>query len=659
MPFPDQLTLWLSLLNEERPLDLTKLNLTDLVKQFNLYIDLLSHQAEIFNLWNHEPHSNINIFARYHKGEAQAIFGNAFVAQYRESTILKRLFSLNPKSGATSRFEPYEKPTVEYKKEHQDSFWSHIEAVLNRGYDVITYLHLLKKIHSLSDEDFNNQASIKEHVLSLKQGLEKFMQVSKILNDQLKSCPIKLDSDNQPKVESPFFYPISDNELSLMNGEQLVTICLEELYATKPSLLLERLFKRDDLWEKIERAYEEGNFSARVDNPQAKMRLLKQWRNDFVEFRLQKNNFDRAENLDKKQVVFETLTLSYENLPEFLQESEEISTALNQRKELLISWQKSNELYLVNEKIFLKASNARDRITVYSDLKSAFNALPIRLQESYQVRQQNYQEQVEDDIKEIIYLQCLASLNHLAMVSARYSIFEQYKRAFDELPHLVKTKYQAEFDSLQASNLFYKELLRNNVIAEYEPVEKINAVLQRLQVSNHPEDLKEAVFTDHIFWQAISLAERESLSAEIAHDLLILKTFYQTKYKSENDKIFGKEYNQSLTSFYKAALNIRLSSLSIPQQVKAITDKAHSLFQPRHTTRRLLADVLMVVSVLFAGLGLAIMARRHSKNKPIFFSQAITSREDELTKEWLVKSFPEDKTDDISLFHCPAISVKA
>ncbi|WP_131783509.1 LepB GTPase-activating domain-containing protein [Legionella gresilensis] len=655
IPFPDQLTSWLSLLNEENPLDLTKLNLNYVVKQFNLYIELLAHQAEIFNLWDHEPHSNINMFARYYKGEAQAMLGHAFVAQYRESTILRRLFSLNLESAATSRFAPFEIPTVEYKKEHPDSFWLSIETALNRGYDVITYLNVLKKIQNLKDQNLNNPELIKEHFLSLKQALEQFAQASMFLNKQLETCSFKLNSDSHLRFESSFFYPMSDKELSLMNGDQLVTICLEELNANKPSSLVGRLIKRDDLWQKIESAYVEGNFSDRVDNPQTKMKSLKQWRQAFLEFQLQKNNFDKAENLDKKQVVFDLLDLGYEDLPEFLQEDEEISKNFNQRKELLSTWQKSNELYLIHEKIFLKA---KYKITVFNDLKSAFDALPIRLQESYQVKQQDYQNQVEDEKKLITYLQSLANFRRCATVVESYSAFVTVTNCFKQLPELIKTEYQAEFDSLQANNDHYKKLLENSVIEENESIRKINAIFQGLQTNNYPA-CQETIYSDPIFWQASRCSEKEALTAEIVHDLLVLKTFYQTKYKPENDKIFGKEYNQSLKEFYKEALNIRLSPLSIPQQVKAITDKAHSLFQPRHSTRRLLADALMIVSILFAGLGIAIMARRYSKNKPIFFSQAITKREDELRKDWLIKNPLEEKKDEACVFTLPTISIQA
>ncbi|STX50422.1 LepB protein [Legionella busanensis] len=652
IPFPDQLTFWLSLFNENKPLDLTKLNLTDLAGKFNLYIDLLSHQAEIFNLWQHEPHSNINIFARYYKGEAQAMLGNAFVAQYRESTILSRLFSLNLESAATSRFAPYQIPIVEYKKENPDSLWLFIETVLNRGYDVITYLNVLKKTQGLKDKNLNNPELIKEKFLPLKRALGQFAQASMMLNEQLEGSSIKLNPDNQPRFESSFFYPISDKELSLMNGDQLVTICLEELNATKPSNLVGRLIKRDDVWQKIESAYVEGNFSDRVDNPQGKMKSLRQWRQAFLEFQLQKNNFDKAEKLDKTEVVFELLTLGYEELPDFLQKDEEISDAFNQRKELLNSWQ----LYLNTEERFLKANLVKDRVTTYSDLTRVFNELPIRLQETYQIKQQNYQKQVEDEIKESNYMQCFAEFNKQTTVAESYAMFLHLKKFFAELPSAIKTKYQAGFYAIQITRAYHKELLENKVITGHEPIGKINIVLQLAHL--YPA-CNETIFSDSIFWQAIKLSEKEAFTAEIAHDLLVLKTFYQTKYKPENDKIFGKEYNQSVKEFYKEALNIRLSSLSIPQQVQAITDKAHSLFQPRHSTRRLLADALMIVGILFAGLGLAIMARRYSKNKPIFFSQAITKREDELRKEWLIKNPLEEKKDEACLFTLPTISIQA
>ncbi|WP_419420161.1 LepB GTPase-activating domain-containing protein [Legionella sp. D16C41] len=652
MPFPDQLSLWLGIINQGQNLNFATLNLAALSEQFNFYLEHLAYQAEIFNLWNSDSSSNINMFAPYYKGEAKAMLGHAFVAHYRESTILKRLFSLE--NGVTSRFMPYELPVAAYKKDNPDSLWTCVEEVLNRGYEVITCLKLLKKFQNQSDVNLNNSENIKENSILLKQALEKFVKASKLLNKQFESCS-KLD--NVTTSGSLFFYPISDSELNLMNGEQLVTICLEELNATAPSALIMRIIKNNALWDKVEQAYSEGSFNARIDNPQIKMASLQQWHAHFAVFQVQKENFDLIKQLDAKQASFKQLLLDYEKLPRFLQDSDDIRKVINDRVTLLIDWEKRNDSYLAHERVFLAASTSEQRVGIYKQLNEAFQALPIELQESYQIKQQNYRQQVIDIEKEITYYQCLVHYRNQQTVKACVTAFSRLKSAFEQLPESYKTNYKIDFNLLKVSNENYQQLLENQVLQGHEPIGKLQSIFNYLQAYNYNEITKETLFSDQIFWKAIISSQKETFSEQLIQDLLILKTFHQTKFNFENDKLFGQEYNQSLNLFYQKALKTRLSSMPIKQQAEAITKTAHSLFQPRHSTRRLLADALMMVGILFAGLGLAFMAGRYLTNRTVFFSNALTNREKELTKQWLVGNY--DANNEQCLFSLPSISVKA
>jgi hypothetical protein len=123
------------------------------------------------------------------------------------------------------------------------------------------------------------------------------------------------------------------------------------------------------------------------------------------------------------------------------------------------------------------------------------------------------------------------------------------------------------------------------------------------------------------------------LRDELVSDLLVLQQFHQIKLLPENHPDFDEEYNNSLDKFYGRALTIRLSDIPIKAQANEIAKVANEEFQPRHSTRRLIADVLMVISVLFGGLGLVLMLGRVCTNRTLFFSSAITDREQDLRAE--------------------------
>ena len=51
----------------------------------------------------------------------------------------------------------------------------------------------------------------------------------------------------------------------MMSGDQLATLCLEELNNPQPSLLVARVIKNNDLWQKLNESLNSGVFNGRVD----------------------------------------------------------------------------------------------------------------------------------------------------------------------------------------------------------------------------------------------------------------------------------------------------------------------------------------------------------------------------------------------------------
>lgn len=157
-----------------------------------------------------------------------------------------------------------------------------------------------------------------------------------------------------------------------------------------------------------------------------------------------------------------------------------------------------------------------------------------------------------------------------------------------------------------------------------------------LSLTNSPEkrhfNLWEAFYGDKILLNAITSSDKDplSLSDLLISDLLKLQQFHRDKTTLATNKRLGDDYIQSINNFYTKALTIRLSDKYLNIQAKEIIDAAHEEFKHRDKYGRLAADVLMLVSILFAGLGLAIMGGRVLTNRTLFFSQAKTAREEDL-----------------------------
>lgn len=177
---------------------------------------------------------------------------------------------------------------------------------------------------------------------------------------------------------------------------------------------------------------------------------------------------------------------------------------------------------------------------------------------------------------------------------------------------------------------------------------------QQLLASFLQEPVKEKfklILTDRTLWEAVSSDRKETLSASVAADLLALKQFHDDKLALNKNNQFGQAYTDSLDNFYKEAVKIRLSDAPVKEQASAILQVAHQQFAHRHDTKRLIADVIMVVSII----GLFIGAGRLLAGSSFFFSQAKTARETEFTNQWLKQPVEDNEgNDQIRLVSPPA-----
>lgn len=169
-------------------IDYSQLDFNDLGQKFNAYVDALAQQAEELNYWGHQPSQTMNILNKFFTNPPKLELGHAFVGQYRESTVLRRLFSLDLASLGTLRFKPFEEPSEAYRKIHPNSYWDNINLLLTAGSDVIAMLRILNKQQSAkaSWEEMAATANL------LKDAIERFKKANEAVEYFQKIPPMIL-----------------------------------------------------------------------------------------------------------------------------------------------------------------------------------------------------------------------------------------------------------------------------------------------------------------------------------------------------------------------------------------------------------------------------------------------------------------------------------
>lgn len=110
---------------------------------------------------------------------------------------------------------------------------------------------------------------------------------------------------------------------------------------------------------------------------------------------------------------------------------------------------------------------------------------------------------------------------------------------------------------------------------------------------------------------------------------------YNEKLALNVNNQYGNEYSESIKQFYTKAVEIRQSKKPVKEMQQELKQLAHDQFHHRHSTRRLIADVLIVISFMFAGLGLIVGLTRLALGHTFFLSNEMTSREQDFTQNWV------------------------
>lgn len=555
-----------------------------LVEAFNHYLSILAHQVEVTNLWEHDAKSNVNQLTMYQiNPTTNTQSGYAYVPQYRESTILRHLFTIDTATIGTSRFVPYE--TAWELSKPQNKTTQLLESLCMNASMVIKQI---KTIQNLISEHENEAAAFAGESLS--------NFIKNYQNDHAKLIDLLNKEELQAQdSDSKFFYAISDSELEKMSNDQLVTICFEELNDVEVSPLLFRIIKNDGLWKHIADVLNNNfsDFAKRQDAPQDKKAKLQKIRQEF-------------ESFFKAQAAFD------------------------------------QPLTIVNpENLALKKAQ-------FDDLKKIYDKFP-----------PDFKKYVEADLEKRVlakafYLACEEYESH-ATVSAKKGATQTLTKTAQMLSDRVDI--QSICGTLLDADKTLQQLSDKNVVAEDTPITEVKTTLQKLNTGL--KDLKlplkekfmEQALQCKTLWQAISTTEKTAFSTEIIEDLLQIKTFCDSKLLLNQEKHFGGDYSQSIEQFYCDAVDIRLSSSPVQAQAQDIVNAAKKEFDHRHSTRRLVADVCMMVSVLFAGLGLVLGVGRVLAGKTFFFSAMPTDRNADL--ESLINK-PESEEEMTRVFAAPS-----
>lgn len=461
--FPKLLQNWQEMmLSGQRTFDFSQIDLVELAKQFNYYVELLAHQAEAFNLWQHQDEINENRLAPHYKGHKKIELGDAFVAQYRESTILRRLYTMDPETMGTYRFRPYEESAVLFgkenptswktlkktlstvlsdknsdKKKHANFYWKIMEDTLTAGYTVINTVQQLQKIQRLGDSQLVQELVDQE----FKVRLQSFQTTQAALLESLDTAP---KTDRTVDFESHFFYSIDDKALFAMNGDQLATISLEELNATHPSSLITRIITNDKLWERMDNSFKTQveEFRRRKDNALNKIATLRLWQNEFKQFVALSETFKQTKSLQDKEILVNQMRGIFKNLPQCLQT--ELAETMDCTEATFAEWEKPNIAYIGALKLCEKEA---DNPMIIGQLEQAFLALPEELKLEHQ---SSYIGALST-----AYQFSLNAIRKAPTLEEKSVAFLTFAKIFTLLPPTLHEAYEQEFAGIQTENQQY------------------------------------------------------------------------------------------------------------------------------------------------------------------------------------------------------------
>lgn len=477
--FSEQLDLWRELVNQrwrQGNLNYRKLDIDLLYQQFNSYVNSLAEQAEMFNFWEHADNSNQNIIVPYrdNQNDEEVQMGRAFLPQYRESVILRGLYSVYSEKG-TVRIAPYDIPNARYRREMPNTSWDKICKVLDDGLNVIDTLRQLKESQGPKKAEYDSLGTTPIINDNIRLFLNNFAESQKDLNQHIRT----LNKNNSARLdfESEFFYPISDDELQQMNGKQLITLCFEEMNSENPGNVIARIIKNSTLAERITSAYTKEDFGGRVDNPAQKFELIQSWYLLATKFQAVKFAFEAESSYEQKNALLQSLESLFVDLPDCLKIEEK--QTIDNAKLKVQEWE--TYLYQLNEKDinYISVHTTEEKINSYNQFVTVFEKLPEGMNIAG-LHEKNHLYR-----SEITYRQLLDLFNNARDVDNKTSAFELLMQAFSNFDQSQQEKYGDSFKiagkEMLLLNNFLHALNKFNTAYGQEKIAANNGVQEEFQ----------------------------------------------------------------------------------------------------------------------------------------------------------------------------------
>ncbi|MCW8408558.1 hypothetical protein OQJ13_06175 [Legionella sp. PATHC035] len=193
--------------------------------------------------------------------------------------------------------------------------------------------------------------------------------------------------------------------------------------------------------------------------------------------------------------------------------------------------------------------------------------------------------------------------------------------------------FRPPFDSLQ---LVFPKLIQAQI-----PLGNTLRI-QKLDSSGCPEELFRVSKKEILTHFGAAAPTPVVSNKHLDEDLKRLERFCKEKLALNKKNKLGIEYNESIKRFYNKAVHIRKSKLPIKQISQQLKTLAHEEFHHRHSTRRLIADILLIISC-FGGIGLIVGFGRMGWGTSFLFCDAKTAREKELIDHWINKIAESNK----------------
>lgn len=615
--------------HEEAVLDFSQLNIDSLISSYHQFLDEIAAKAEACNFWAHDNKSNQNLLAAYYLGANDKIeHDSVFIPFYTERTVLTKLCSIDPFSYNLKRFPAYDGANTEYEKKHPDSNWRFLMHYMGKCSLLIsTIINIKSKIKNPDQEEFIAQQldSIKLQLLP-----DIIKDCSEFLN-KLKDLP---RPERHSKADGLQFYPATDEDLAALSGVQLLFICFEEMRADKKGSWIAQIILDKALWAKLLMAQalhsnELQAFDQYFQNLSRHYTLL----NQIVS--LEPDYQSKKTTLSQCQDLLTCMSRWREELPDFLREpaNQPINRLIEHINELEEELKRAAFKSKLSE--YKKNLNADGIGEIYSEFKKLKND-PIKLV-------------IEKEFHRV----CKGLMSVLKNNVDKASTISQKLSAL-----------QKENDTLKLDPSFFdydNRLLKNETqltlykaLATWceasKEVKNIQALIDRFLKARIQEArrlLNEAV-SDSILWDILSThnARNQKIpsKSQIA-DLLILSKFYrkQTKLAKGDSSV-----EETLKSFYREALEIRLSDVPVAVQKAQLEASAIYYFPPSDHCARLVKDVFLLLSCLFL-VGFCIGYSRVYRGKTFFFSTEPTAQNRMFSKLYQ-EANSEEEPKDPSLF---------